>query len=60
MPLSFVDNRLVRHKVGAEVWPGTCIVKPELAERWETPDDMTDVFHLCHGGPSGQQHALAT
>jgi peptide/nickel transport system substrate-binding protein len=47
--LSFVYNRLVRHQVGAEVPPGTFIVEPDLAERWEAPDDTTYVFHLRHG-----------
>src|SRR5499427_1025378 len=44
--LSFVYSRLVRHKVGADVQPGTFIVEPDLAERWEQPDDTTYVFHL--------------
>jgi peptide/nickel transport system substrate-binding protein len=47
--LSFVYSRLVRHKVGADVQPGTFIVEPDLAERWETPDDTTYVFHLRQG-----------
>ena len=47
--LSFVYSRLVRHKVGAEVSPGTFTVEPDLAERWEQPDDTTYIFHLRHG-----------
>ncbi|HSX79111.1 MAG TPA: ABC transporter substrate-binding protein, partial [Candidatus Saccharimonadia bacterium] len=47
--LSFVHSTLVRHKVGAGVQPGTFIVEPHLAERWETPDDTTYVFHLRQG-----------
>jgi peptide/nickel transport system substrate-binding protein len=47
--LSFVYSRLVRYKVGAEIQPGTFIVEPDLAERWETPDDTTYVFHLRQG-----------
>src|SRR5215510_1664138 len=47
--LSFVYNKLVRHKVGAAVSPGTFAVEPDLAERWETPDDTTYVFHLRKG-----------
>ena len=47
--LSFTHSRLVRHKVGAEVPPGTFLVEPDLAERWEQPDDTTYVFHLRHG-----------
>jgi peptide/nickel transport system substrate-binding protein len=47
--LSFVYGRLVRHKVGADVQPGTFIVEPDLAERWEELDDTTYVFHLRKG-----------
>ena len=47
--LSFVYSKLVRHKVGAEVQPGTFIVEPDLAERWEELDDTTYVFHLRKG-----------
>jgi len=47
--LSFVCSRLVRHKAGADVQPGTFIVEPDLAERWEELDDTTYVFHLRQG-----------
>src|SRR6266705_3254375 len=47
--LSFVYSKLVRHKVGAEIRPGTFIVEPDLAERWEELDDLTYVFHLRQG-----------
>ena len=47
--LSFVYNKLVRHRVGAGVAPGTFAIEPDLAERWEEPDDTTVVFHLRHG-----------
>jgi peptide/nickel transport system substrate-binding protein len=47
--LSFVYSKLVRHKVGAGVTPGTFTVEPDLAERWEEPDDTTAVFHLRRG-----------
>jgi peptide/nickel transport system substrate-binding protein len=47
--LSFVYNKLVRHKVGADVPPGTFIVEPDLAERWEELDDTTYVFSLRQG-----------
>ncbi len=47
--LSFVYSRLVRHKVGPDVQPGTFIVEPDLAERWEEVDDTTYVFHLRKG-----------
>ena len=47
--LSFVYSKLVRHKVGAAVKPGTFSIEPDLAERWEEPDDTTVVFHLRRG-----------
>jgi peptide/nickel transport system substrate-binding protein len=47
--LSFVYSRLVRHKVGADVPPGTFTVEPDMAERWEALDDTTYVFHLRQG-----------
>src|SRR5262245_37701201 len=47
--LSFVYSKLVRHKVGPAVRPGTFIVEPDLAERWEELDDTTYVFHLRKG-----------
>jgi ABC-type transport system substrate-binding protein len=47
--LSFVHNTLVRHKVGSGIQPGTFIVEPHLAERWEALDDTTYVFHLRQG-----------
>src|SRR5436190_2069223 len=47
--LSFVYSKLVRHKIGPEVRPGTFIVEPDLAERWEELDDTTYVFHLRKG-----------
>ena len=47
--LSFVYNKLVRHKVGADVQPGTFTVEPDLAERWEALDDTTYVFSLRQG-----------
>src|ERR671925_1437244 len=47
--LSFVYNKLLRHKVGPDVPPGTFIVEPDLAERWESPDDTTYIFPLRQG-----------
>jgi peptide/nickel transport system substrate-binding protein len=47
--VSFVYGRLVRHKTGADVQPGTFPIEPDLAERWEAPDDTTVVFHLRQG-----------
>src|SRR5262245_1078450 len=47
--LSFVYSKLLRHKVGGDVQPGTFGVEPDLAERWEAPDDTTYIFHLRRG-----------
>ena len=47
--LSFVYSKLLRHKVGAGMQPGTFAVEPDLAERWEEPNDTTYVFHLRKG-----------
>jgi peptide/nickel transport system substrate-binding protein len=47
--LSFVYSKLVRHKIGPEVRPGTFRVEPDLAEHWEELDDTTYVFHLRQG-----------
>ena len=47
--LSFVHSTLLRYKVGPDITPGTYIVEPHLAERWEAPDDLTYVFHLRQG-----------
>ena len=47
--LSFVYSKLVRHKVGPTVSIGTYAVEPDLAERWEEPDDLTVVFYLRKG-----------
>src|SRR5215472_11017694 len=47
--LSFVYSKLLRHKVGPDVPPGTFIVEPDLAERWESPDDTTYIFYLRQG-----------
>src|SRR5438046_4184864 len=47
--LSFVYNKLVRHKVGAGVTPGSLAIEPDLAERWEEPDDTTVVSDLRLG-----------
>jgi peptide/nickel transport system substrate-binding protein len=47
--LSFVYSKLLRHSVGAGVSPGTFALEPDLAERWEQPDDTTYLFHLRKG-----------
>ena len=52
--LSFVYNKLVRHKVGAGIQPGTFTLEPDLAERWEALDDTTYVFHATAGSQMAQ------
>src|SRR5215475_2181491 len=47
--LSFTYSKLMRHKVGPDIRPGTYIVEPDLAEHWESPDDTTYIFHLRQG-----------
>jgi peptide/nickel transport system substrate-binding protein len=47
--LSFAYNKLVRYKVGPGVPPGVFTAEPDLAERWEEPDELTYVFHLRRG-----------
>src|SRR5215475_2852937 len=47
--LSFVYSKLLRHKVGGDVQPGTFSVEPDLAERWEALDDTTYIFYLRQG-----------
>src|SRR5438105_85471 len=47
--LSLIYSRLVRHKAGPEVQPGTFHLEPDLAERWEELDATTYIFHLRQG-----------
>jgi peptide/nickel transport system substrate-binding protein len=47
--LSFVYSKLARYKVGPGVPPGVYTIEPDLAERWEEPDELTWVFHLRKG-----------
>src|SRR5262249_1139415 len=42
--LSFVYSKLVRYQVGAGTVPGIFRIEPDLAERWDTPDDTTYLF----------------
>src|SRR5215470_1747250 len=47
--LSFVYSKLVRYQVGAGTVPGIFRIEPDLAERWDTPDDTTYIFYLRRG-----------
>lgn len=48
-PLGLAYSRLVRFKTGLSVKKGELVLEPDLAERWEQPDDKTYVFHLRPG-----------
>src|SRR5262245_14373658 len=42
-----IYNKLLRYRAGRE--PGTFLLAPDLAERWEALDETTYVFHLRQG-----------
>ena len=46
---SFTHNRLLRHKVGPAVAPGTFPIEGDLAESWTQPSETTYVFKLRRG-----------
>jgi len=46
---SFTHSRLVRHKVGPAVVPGTFAIEGDLAESWSQPDETKYVFKLRRG-----------
>ena len=47
--MTFTHSRLVRHKVGPSLVPGTFQIEPDLAESWTQPNDTTYVFKLRRG-----------
>jgi peptide/nickel transport system substrate-binding protein len=47
--LSFTHSRLVRHKAGPAVTPGTFPIEGDLAESWTQPTETTYVFKLRRG-----------
>jgi peptide/nickel transport system substrate-binding protein len=49
IPMSFTHSRLVRHKTGPSVTPGTFQFEPDLAESWTQPNENTYVFKLRRG-----------
>ena len=49
IPMSFTHSRLVRHKTGPSVTPGTFQFEPDLAESWSQPNENTYVFKLRRG-----------
>jgi peptide/nickel transport system substrate-binding protein len=46
---SFTHSRLVKHKVGPGVVPGTFAIEGDLAESWSQPDETTYIFKLRRG-----------
>jgi peptide/nickel transport system substrate-binding protein len=47
--LSFTHSRLLRHKAGPSVEPGTFPIEGDLAESWTQPSETTYVFKLRKG-----------
>ena len=47
--LSFTHGRLLKHRAGPSVVPGTFPVEGDLAESWSQPSDTTYVFKLRRG-----------
>ena len=46
---SFTHSRLIKHKAGPSVVPGTFPFESDLAESWTQPNDTTYVFKLRRG-----------
>src|SRR5262245_19967528 len=46
---SFTHSRLLKHKAGPGVQPGSFTLEGDLAESWSQPDDATYVFKLRKG-----------
>ena len=49
IPMSFTHSRLVRHKTGPGVVPGTFQFEPDLAQSWTQPNENTYIFKLRRG-----------
>ncbi len=47
--LSFTHGRLVKHRAGPGVAPGTFPIEGDLAETWSQPNETTYVFKLRRG-----------
>jgi peptide/nickel transport system substrate-binding protein len=47
--LTFTHSRLLRHKAGPGVQPGTFPIEGDLAESWSQPSETTYVFKLRKG-----------
>jgi len=49
IPLTFTHSRLVKHKAGPSVVPGTFAIEADLAESWSQPNETTWIFKLHRG-----------
>src|SRR5688572_4153958 len=49
IPQTFTHSRLVKHKAGPNVTPGTFPIEGDLAESWTQPNETTFVFKLRKG-----------
>ncbi len=49
VPLSLTHSRLVKHRAGPSVAPGTFAIEGDLAESWTQPNETTYVFKLRRG-----------
>jgi peptide/nickel transport system substrate-binding protein len=47
--ISFTHSRLLRHRAGPNVKPGSLVLEGDLAESWTQPSDTTYVFKLKKG-----------
>src|SRR5215510_10825486 len=47
--LSFTHSRLLKHKAGPSVAPGTFPIEGDLAESWTQPNELTYIFKLRRG-----------
>src|SRR5258705_12010579 len=50
MPYSFTHSRLLKHKAGPAIQPGTFPIEGDLAESWTQVNETTYVFKLRRGG----------
>ena len=49
IPATFTHSRLVRHKAGPGIAPGTFVIEGDVAESWSQPTETTYVFKLRRG-----------
>ena len=49
IPYSFTHSRLIKHKAGPNIVPGTFPIEGDLAESWSQPNETTYIFKLRKG-----------